>query len=77
MHRFNITITFPRTKQTSIKIQLEFHQEIDKSTLSSSFASCHLDRLSCSAPGRQNYFPLGQLQHCTTISITVVTIMAI
>ncbi len=30
MHRFNITITFPRMKQTSIKIELEFHQEIAK-----------------------------------------------
>ncbi len=78
MQRFNITITFSRTKQTSIKIQLEFHQEIAKRlNCLPFFAFCHFDRLLRPVPGQLNYFPIGQLWHGTTISITGVTIMAI
>ena len=65
-------------KQTSIKIQLEFHQEIAKRLhCRPFFAFFHFDRLSCLAPGRQKYFPIGPILHDTAISITVVTIMAI
>ncbi len=82
MQRFNtkhdITIPFLRMKQTSIRIQQEFHQEISqKVTLLSLYFI--LPPRQVLVPGRPDFFPLDPLpgRHGTTISIHVVTIMAI
>ena len=84
MHRIHSTITFSRMKQSKIKIQLEFHQEIAKSALWCPFSFWNFAVSRVWRTGRpDHYFPRGPRRYPScgqsilrTLLLAAVAVMA-